>query len=96
MKQLKYTLLCLGMLALLPGPLSGQDPESAPEQKKYGPLDLWGIGVKATTDGIGIEAVKGFGQRLNIRLGYAMLSVPITQEISMEGMAVKADANLKF
>ncbi len=75
--------------------LSGQAQDSA-TPKKYGPLELWGIGIKASTDGFGFEVVKGFGERLNIRLGYSTMNIPISQPIPMEEFSANVEANLKF
>jgi len=65
-------------------------------KKQYPVAGLWGIGVKATTDGFGIEVVKGFGARLNVRLGYSFMKIPFSYPLEMEGFSATAEANLKF
>ena len=96
MKKPKLLLIGLCLLALPFSTLSGQSPDSVSQKTVYGPLDLWGIGIKASTDGFGFEAVKGFGERLNIRLGYSTMNIPISQSIPMEGFSATVEANLKF
>lgn len=54
--------------------------------------ELWGVGLKAGLNGIGIEAVKGFGDRVNVRLGISALSLPYTTVQNMEGYNLQADA----
>jgi hypothetical protein len=54
------------------------------------------MGVKATTDGVGIEVVKGFGTRLNVRLGYSFLTVPISYSLDFQGISATTKARLKF
>lgn len=62
----------------------------------YGPMDLWGIGVKAGLGGVGGEVVKGFGERLNLRLGYTTLSVPYSMTQKIEGFELQADAKVRL
>ncbi|MFA5816976.1 MAG: hypothetical protein WC865_15320 [Bacteroidales bacterium] len=86
--------VCLLFLPL--SSIQSQNADSASVNKQYGILDLWGIGIKATTNGVGFEAVKGFGTRLNVRLGYSFLNIPISRDVPMEGYSAKVEANLKF
>jgi len=72
------------------------DNQAADEEITYTPMDLWGVGVKASTDGIGFELIKGFGQRLNIRLGYSTLNIPISYDLELEGFDLNAAADLRF
>jgi len=65
-------------------------------KKQYPVAGLWGVGIKATTNGLGIEVVKGFGARLNVRLGYSWLQVPFTIPIEQQGISVTADVKMKF
>lgn len=75
----------------------GQESDTTLTAEKHYPVaGLWGVGVKATTDGLGIEVVKGFGARLNVRLGYSWLQVPFTIPIEQQGIAVTADVKMKF
>jgi hypothetical protein len=94
-KIISFTLV-ITLIALSGISLYGQDTDSGPQAKQYKPLDLWGLGVKASTGGFGVEVVKGFGPRLNIRLGYSTMAIPISQEVPMEGFTARADATLKF
>ncbi|MFH0760884.1 MAG: hypothetical protein V2A67_05225 [Bacteroidota bacterium] len=75
---------------------SQEDDTTATTKKQYPVAGLWGIGVKATTDGFGIEVVKGFGARLNIRLGYSFMKIPFSYPLEMEGLSATVEANLKF
>ncbi|MFA6128563.1 MAG: hypothetical protein WC699_14790 [Bacteroidales bacterium] len=96
MKKVISLTLILGLLVLPWNHLCGQDSDSVPQAKHYSPLGLWGLGLKATTDGFGVELVKGFGQRLNIRIGYSTLAIPFSQEIPLDGFSARADAKFKF
>ena len=98
MKKTHSLVIGLCLLAIPFSSISGQAPDTVTQKKQYGPLDLWGIGIKASTDGFGFELVKGFGQRLNIRLGYSMLDIPISYPLPaiMEGFSGTLDAHLKF
>ena len=66
------------------------------EVKAYGPMDLWGVGLKAGLNGVGLEIVKGFGDRLNLRLGYTTLTIPYSLEPGIQGYDLKADANIRL
>lgn len=95
---MKKSLPLFILISLLILPLNGilcQDAGSEPANKS-GMKDLWGIGLKATTDGAGLEVVKGFGKRLNVRLGYSFLSIPISKDFNMEDISATAKARLKF
>ncbi len=97
MKKTVAFLLAAVLIALPALQVSGQDKDTVqPLKKQYSALGLWGIGLKGTTDGVGFEVIKGFGSRLNIRLGYSFLKIPFTYPIAMEGLSVTATANLKF
>ncbi len=63
---------------------------------KYGIRDHWGVGAKASTDGIGLEAVKSISSRLNIRLGFSRLRIPYTLDTTLQGITLRAEADLKF
>lgn len=100
MKKVIILFMSCLLLLLLPLNLAAQnantDAVSEEETVTYGPMDLWGLGLKATTNGVGFELIKGFGERLNIRLGYSTLNIPYSMEMEMEGFEVGADANLGF
>jgi len=96
----KHFFTCL-LLAVCFGPagLMAQNQGEAQvsgDTVQYGPLDLWGVGLKASTDGVGFELVKGFGERINLRLGYASLNVPYSQAVQQEDIDLNAAANFKF
>jgi hypothetical protein len=95
-KTLSLLLICLMAIPLSKGFCQEADTTAAPE--KYGIMDLWGIGIKGTTDGVGFEVIKGFGKRLNVRLGYSMLNIPFSYPVPdiMEGFTGTIDANFKF
>lgn len=56
----------------------------------------WGIGVKATTGGIGLEVVKGLNSRTHVRFGFTRLNIPFSKELTIEGIDARAEANLEF
>jgi len=91
-------MLLLALLIAVPRTMAQEETESSPAEEEviYGALDLWGLGVKATTDGIGFELIKGFGTRFNIRLGYSTLNIPISYDLTMEGFSLNATADLRF
>jgi len=95
MKKLILSIVCFCLLALPLNTLTGQEADSASAQK-FKAWELWGVGIKATTDGIGFEAVKGFGNRLNIRVGYSGLTIPYSTVVEMEGFSAQVDASLNF
>ena len=87
------------MLVCLPLRSYCQDEaaQKAPEEVKvYGPMDLWGLGLKAGLNGVGLEIVKGFGDRLNLRLGYTTLTIPYSLEPGIQGYNLNAVANIKL
>jgi len=89
--------LFLASVMLIPSLNSnGQDSITKPAESQYPAWGLWGIGLKGSTDGLGVEVVKGFGTRLNIRLGYSYLKVPFTYPVTMELFSVDAQASLRF
>ena len=97
--------LALMALFLFPLVLRAQEQvEDTPatEEVRYGPLQLWGVGIKAGTDGVGFELVKGFGTRLNIRIGYQALNIPISYPVpadmlpDMGDFSILAEADLQF
>jgi hypothetical protein len=92
----RFLILTIGVLLLLPVKRTyGQDADTS-SVEKFKAWELWGVGIKATTDGVGFEAVKGFGNRLNIRVGYSGLTIPYSTEIEMEGFSARVDASLNF
>ena len=56
----------------------------------------WGFGIKASTNGIGFEVIKGFGDKVNLRIGTSSLSIPYDQVITVQGFDLLASANLNF
>ncbi len=56
----------------------------------------WGVGAKAGLNGLGFEIVKGFGDRLNLRVGYSGLTIPYSLEQTFEGFDLLAKANVKL
>lgn len=97
---MKKSLLWILIAALLAAAgIKGYSQESDPtpkEKKQYPVAGLWGVGIKATTDGFGVEVVKGFGARLNVRLGYSFMKIPFSYPLEMEGFSATAEANLTF
>jgi hypothetical protein len=71
-------------------------PEAAGASSAYRMGSQWGIGVKATTGGIGLEVVKGLTSRMNIRVGYSAMNIPVSLNITLEGISAQAKADLKF
>jgi len=58
--------------------------------------ESWGFGFKASTNGIGIEVIKGFGEGVNLRIGTSSLNLPYDQIIDVQGFDLLANAQLGF
>lgn len=93
------------LLAVLAGILSyqsvaqrGQDlssaavaAESVDSLHATHPALLWGVAVKAGLNGLGFEVIKGFGERLNLRLGLSAATLPWQIAQELEGFDLQAD-----
>lgn len=77
-----------------------QEPEAGIQEIQVSPDyslgTQWGLGLKLGIHGIGVEVVKGFGDRINARLGYSYMSFPLNVEQSVEGYTIGAEAKLKL
>ncbi len=98
MKRIATTFLLIAFL--LVGSLFAQE-NTIPESDETPVADWsfasqWGVGIKAGLAGVGFEVIKGFGDRLNVRLGYSNLSIPYSIEQSFEGFDLLAEANVKL
>jgi len=84
---------------LAPHCLFAQDELTNPVEEEeivYSPMELWGLGIKASTDGFGFELIKGFGQNLNIRLGYSTMTIPFSYDLNLEDLGLNATAEFRF
>lgn len=52
------------------------DSSSATKDVVYKWKDQWGVGVKVGINGVGVDAIKGLTNHINLRLGYSFLSIP--------------------
>ncbi|MCK5821359.1 MAG: hypothetical protein KAH17_05720 [Bacteroidales bacterium] len=98
MKRILSAILLLGLM-LLPVCSFAQEGDSEPPndyKSDYSMTTQWGVGIKAGIGGIGIEAIKGLGDRLNVRLGYSTLSIPYSIEQTFEGFDLLAEAEVKL
>ncbi len=68
--------------------------ESKNSGQKTGMGHNWGLGIKAGLNGVGFEIVKGFGDRINARLGYSRLVIPYSTAQNIEGYNLQIDANV--
>jgi len=67
------------------------------DSSTYHPLkELWGIGLKASTNGFGAEVIKGFGKKQDVRFGFTKMNLLYSQTLSHDGYAFKANADLHF
>jgi hypothetical protein len=78
--------------------ISQEQASAVPEEAKpqTGMGHLWGLGVKAGLNGVGGEVVKGFGNRLNVRLGYSTLVIPFSTDQELQGYNMQFDAKVTF
>lgn len=73
------------------------DPEPAKDYKSdYSMATQWGVGLKVGLGGVGIEAIKGLGDRLNVRLAYSTLTIPYSIEGTFEDIDLLAEAEVKL
>jgi hypothetical protein len=54
----------------------------------------WGLGIKAGLNGVGLEIVKGLGDKVNARIGYSWLSVPYSAIQILEEYTLQVDARV--
>ena len=67
---------------------------SADNKPKTEISQLWGVGIKAGLNGVGLEIVKGFGDRVNVRLGYSGLTIPYSTTQNFEDYNLEIDAKV--
>jgi len=98
MKQLLPTILLSGLLLLSVCSFAQEgDSEPAKDYKSdYSLSTQWGVGIKAGLGGVGIEAIKGLGDRLNVRLAYSTLTIPYSIEQTYEDIDLLAEAEVKL
>jgi hypothetical protein len=94
--KMKITTSLIILLFFFPGIMLSQevtDPETnETPTADWSFASQWGVGVKAGLNGIGFEIVKGFGDRLNLRLAYSTFSYPYSTEQTIEGIDLLAEA----
>ncbi|MEA1877061.1 MAG: hypothetical protein U9N86_09350 [Bacteroidota bacterium] len=74
-----------------------QEVEPAKDYKSdYSMSTQWGVGLKVGLGGVGIEAIKGLGDRLNVRLAYSTLTIPYSIEQAVEDIDLLAEAEVKL
>jgi len=56
----------------------------------------WGFGLKASTNGVGFEIIKGLGEKVNLRIGSSTLTIPYETIYTVQGFDLLASANLGF
>lgn len=84
------TMLLLLCLASLPG--SAQSNKTPAEKSPFS--SEWGIGLNASTYGLGGELIKGIGPRIDIRAGYSTLNLKIDRNLDIQGSSVALKGRL--
>lgn len=69
-------------------------PPQVENKTKIGMDSLWGIGAKVGLNGVGLELVKAFTNRLNVRLGYSGLTFPFLTSQDMDGYKLQVDVKV--
>lgn len=54
----------------------------------------WGIGLDASTFGLGGEIIKGLGPKFDIRAGYSTMNLNLKYNLDLEGTAVQLFGNI--
>lgn len=72
----------------------GADSSSTPKDVVYKWKDQRGVGLKFGINGIGLDAIKGITNHIDLRLGYSFLSIPYTTVQTLEGYNLQADATV--
>ncbi len=98
MRRLLPAILLSGLLLLSVCSSAQEEDVKATKDYKsdYSMATQWGVGIKTGLGGIGIEAIKGLGDRLNVRLGYSALTIPYSIEQTLEGFDLSAEAKVKL
>lgn len=55
----------------------------------------WGIGLNASTFGLGGEVIKGLGPKFDLRIGYSTMNLKIQRDIEIQGYGVGLTGYLK-
>jgi opacity protein-like surface antigen len=78
------------------GQCQTQASASPDSKQKIDWNSLWGVGVKAGLNGVGLEIVKGMTEKLNVRAGYSWLAIPYSTTQNLEGYNLQVDAKVKL
>lgn len=88
---LKYATL---LLFICLAPISGQAKSKKSQSEKSLLASQWGIGLKASTFGIGGEVIKGFGPKFDVRAGYTTMNVKVSQNMDVQGSSIALNGRL--
>ncbi len=54
----------------------------------------WGIGLNASTFGLGGEIIKGLGPKFDLRAGYSTMNLKVKYNLDLQGTAVQVAGNI--